>query len=33
LKTPKVATVKGLKSLKVRVFSEEEDATVQRNMW
>jgi hypothetical protein len=35
LKTPKAATVKELKGLKVRVFSEEEAAivkTVQRNM-
>jgi hypothetical protein len=35
LKTPKDATVKGLKGLKVRIFSEEEAATVktvQRNM-
>jgi hypothetical protein len=35
LKTPKAATVKGLKGSKVRVFSEEEVATVkivQRNM-
>jgi hypothetical protein len=32
LKTPKAAMVKGLKGSKVRVFSEEEAAIVERNI-